>query len=104
MLTTLELAAAIVRTVRRHPDLSDVQCAAEVFEVLHSSSAWFCRCSEEDGISVETPFEQPAPPLAEIIAAMAALEARLEELRTLRGAAEATAPRRRRGGVVPPIE
>jgi hypothetical protein len=96
MLTTLELAAALVRTVRRHPELSDVQCAAEVFEVLHISSAWFCRCSEVDGISVETPFEQEAParavagpaPLAAIVARIVALEARLEELRALKSAAE----------------
>jgi hypothetical protein len=104
MMTTLELAAALVRTVRRHPELSDVQCAAEVFEVLHISSAWFCRCSEVDGISVETPFEQEAParavagpaPLAAIVARVAALEARLEELRELRAAATDTARRPRR--------
>lgn len=99
MLTTLELAAAIVRTVRRHPDLSDVKCAAEVFELLHVSSAWFCRCSEEDGVSVDTRMES-ATSLADIVAAMAALKTRIEELEALRAAAEATAPRRRGRGIL----
>ena len=101
MLTALELAAAIVRTVRRHPDLSDVKCAAEVFDLLHSSSVWFCRCSEDEaGLSVETPMER-ATELPAIVAAMAALKVRVEELEALRAAAEATAPRRRRRGATP---